>query len=175
MCVKKSGFSILELLIVIVIIGVLAAIASASYRNYVLRSKVTQQFGYARPAKTIIEAFYNAEAQLPMPNDINGKITPGSSSGEIGFNNGKFKVFYTKHESGSRVLLKIEKVDEVVGCDSTSCSTFMVGVIGNYKTVDWHCGPWNIPETDDANVDQKFLPASCKVKLSDCYQNGNCS
>ncbi|MDB6096862.1 MAG: prepilin-type N-terminal cleavage/methylation protein [Francisellaceae bacterium] len=51
----KKGFSLIELMIVIAIIGILAAIAIPNYQTYVARSKISSAFNLARPAMKQIE------------------------------------------------------------------------------------------------------------------------
>ena len=50
----QKGFTLIELMIVIAIIGILAAIALPAYQDYTVRSRVTEGFNLAEPAKTAL-------------------------------------------------------------------------------------------------------------------------
>ncbi|HET7587649.1 MAG TPA: prepilin-type N-terminal cleavage/methylation domain-containing protein, partial [Gammaproteobacteria bacterium] len=51
---KQQGFTLIELMIVIAIIGILAAIAIPQYQDYVTRSKITEGLNLAASAKTAV-------------------------------------------------------------------------------------------------------------------------
>ena len=55
---KGSGFTLIELMIVIAVIGVLAAIAIPNYNEYVLKSKLTEAFSALSQMSTKLEQFY---------------------------------------------------------------------------------------------------------------------
>lgn len=52
--VSQSGFTLIEMMIVIVIIGILAAIAVPSYQNYIIKSQVSESFNIAYGLKTSV-------------------------------------------------------------------------------------------------------------------------
>jgi type IV pilus assembly protein PilA len=64
----QKGFSLIELMIVIAIIGILAAIAIPQYQNYIARSQVSEAISMAQPARTALEEYAAA----------NGTVTTGS-------------------------------------------------------------------------------------------------
>jgi len=82
---KSNGFTLIELMIVVSIIGVLAAVALPAYQIYVLRSHVAEPLTYAGNIRQPITQFYvdnlefpknNKQARLPAPDKlISNKIS----------------------------------------------------------------------------------------------------
>ncbi len=65
---KQQGFTLIELMIVVAIIGILAAIAIPQYQNYVARSQVAEAFNLFGTIKTAIGVYYNIEGKFPTSN-----------------------------------------------------------------------------------------------------------
>lgn len=67
----QQGFTLIELMIVVAIIGILAAIALPAYQDYTIRSKVSETMGFAAAAKTTLGEDYYGRGTLPAAtNDI---------------------------------------------------------------------------------------------------------
>jgi type IV pilus assembly protein PilA len=82
----QKGFTLIELMIVIAIIGILAAIAIPAYQNYTIRAQVTEGLSLSDNFKTAIAEFYQNNGTFPAGVSINGSATtipmPGASVGK---------------------------------------------------------------------------------------------
>ena len=63
-----QGFTLIELMIVVAIIGILAAVAIPAYQDYTLRAKVVEGLSLAAAAKTAVSEYFSAVSALPSTN-----------------------------------------------------------------------------------------------------------
>jgi type IV pilus assembly protein PilA len=68
----QKGFTLIELMIVIAIIGILAAIAIPAYQNYTIRAQVTEGLTLADGWKTTIAEYYANTGNWPTMANLNG-------------------------------------------------------------------------------------------------------
>ncbi len=92
---KQQGFTLIELMIVVAIIGILAAIAIPAYQDYTIRAQVSEGLSLSSGAKAAVAEFFqdsgawpvnNAEAGLAIPTDIQGKYTLSVTVTAVGGN-----------------------------------------------------------------------------------------
>ena len=65
----QQGFTLIELMIVVAIIGILAAIAIPAYQDYTIRAKVSEVIGLASAAKTTLYEAYSSNGVMPATSD----------------------------------------------------------------------------------------------------------
>ncbi len=61
----QQGFTLIELMIVVAIIGILAAVAIPAYQDYTIRAQVSEGLNLAGEAKNAISDFYANRGRLP--------------------------------------------------------------------------------------------------------------
>ena len=80
---RSGGFTLIELMIVVAIIGILAAIAIPAYQDYTVRAQVSEGLNLGGGAKTAVTEFFQDRGAWPANNDQAGiDATPTNIKGK---------------------------------------------------------------------------------------------
>jgi type IV pilus assembly protein PilA len=139
----QQGFTLIELMIVVAIIGILAAVAIPAYQDYTIRAKVSEVLVVAAAAKTSTSEYFLSTGSMPASTNqagINDDATQSDYVSAIAFStNGTGAVLtYTLGQLGGTA-------------DGT---TVVFNGSGGNNGVQWSC--------DLGTAPAKYLPANCR-------------
>ena len=153
----QKGFTLIELMIVVAIIGILAAIAIPAYQDYTIRSQVSEGMSLAAGAKTAMAEFYNQTGRFADNNESYGLadgdeitgtyvegVAAGSAEGASGVTN----------PSDDGVIAA------TFGNDANAALTdgpavLEISALTTAGSVEWRCRA-------GANLKTKYVPTSCR-------------
>ena len=159
---NQQGFTLIELMIVVAIIGILAAIAIPAYQNYVAKSQVSVGFADISGAKTNVEAKLSEgiTAALAGPSAVGLQATTASCSAVTAnvATNGLSTISCTLKGS-SRINGKVIQWKRTADTDAVA-NTAAAGEESNAK--DESIGRWSC----ETNVANNLAPKNCAVTAS---------
>ncbi|EOF9721970.1 pilin, partial [Neisseria gonorrhoeae] len=78
----QKGFTLIELMIVIAIVGILAAVALPAYQDYTARAQVSEAILLAEGQKSAVTEYYLNNGEWPKDNDKAGVASPSDIKGK---------------------------------------------------------------------------------------------
>ena len=144
----QQGFTLIELMIVVAIIGILAAIAIPAYQNYVIRAQVSEGFSLADGLKTPAMEYFSNTGNWPANGTGNilpaasyvGNYVSGITLAAVTNGVGKITVAYAGPKANSAI----------------SADVLVLSAINNNGSISFTCGT-----SAGTTVPTQYRPASC--------------
>ena len=141
----QKGFTLIELMIVIAIIGILAAIAIPAYKDYTIRSKVSEGLDLSFSAKVAVsETYFSKGRFLVASNSSYGLPLAASISGD----------YVSSIAIGASGLITITYNDQLGGSPTANSKTIELNPGPNQGSITWDC--------TGGNQEAKYRPSECR-------------
>ena len=138
----QQGFTLIELMIVVAIIGILAAIAIPAYQDYTIRAQVSEGLNLSGGAKAAVTEYYQDRGAYPTNNVQAGLSTPVNIQGKyvatVGVVNNVITVTYGNDAHAT-----------------INGQTVLMSATDNVGSISWAC-------TSGGAIAAKHLPAACR-------------
>lgn len=144
---NQKGFTLIELMIVVAIIGILAAVAIPAYQDYTIRAKVTEGMGLAAAAKTSVAEYYISQGSMPLTEVLAGIEVTGTDYATT-------HVQSLDYAQTSATVGAVTVAFNALGGDAAAGETIIFVGTGSATGVQWGC--------TTGDLDVKYRPANCR-------------
>lgn len=145
----QKGFTLIELMIVIAIVGVLAVVALPAYQDYTARAQMSEALTLAEGQKSAVVEYYSDKGTFPASNADAGIAAASTITGKYVKSVSVSSVSGTVPTANITATMKSSGVNKDI-----SGKTLILEGKQNAGSFDWTC--------KKGTVDDKFLPSSCR-------------
>ena len=162
---SHRGFTLIELMIVVAIIAILAAIAISQYQDYVIRSEVSEGAALADGAKTAVVAFYNDRGTFPTTPCFgsNGVVGLSQPSSIVGNYVSSITIAGTGCPSSlgaGSILARFSSNAPFKAHAQIDTAALVFSPVTHAGSIEWRCKRFLIGGS--VELRDKWLPSSCR-------------
>jgi len=162
---SARGFTLIELMIVVAIIAILAAIAISQYQDYVIRAQVSEAASLAEGVKSPVVEFYNTHGRFPTGACAAGNSSVGlaSSSSIVG------SYVSDVHVAGvgcppplgaGTILVTFSSTAPFKASQSIDAASLLFSPVTHVGSMSWRCKRFLVGGS--VVLRDKWLPSSCR-------------
>lgn len=156
---SQRGFTLIELMIVVAIIGIIASIAMPNFRSYAIRTKVSEAMLAMTHCRTLISEVYQSAESPPGENNFGCEFNTELDE------NAKVStyVWYIKTRDNGTIVVGLNGFHDlrIDTHDVTLSPLDFQGnhaIVGSSRVTQWRCGS----TLDGTTLSPAYLPGSCK-------------
>ena len=143
---RQQGFTLIELMIVVAIIGILAAIAIPAYQDYTIRAQVSEGLNLSGGAKAAVTEYFQDRGAMPTTNTMAGLADGDEIVGK----------YVESVAVGALGVVTVTFDDDTLDAHAIldGNSLVLTPITENAGAVAWEC--------TSATIENKHLPAACR-------------